>query len=561
MPWKPIDGDEYPTLGYQVADWITNYLLSPDDPDKHSLILTLEQLDFVIRLYEIDPKTSKRVKHRAVISRSRGWGKSPFLAAIAAAETMGPVRCAGWDADGQPVGVPVVEYRKPEVVVAATTIDQTDNTFDALIDILNGSPAEFEYGLEFTQDMVTMPRGTIRRITSSSTSAKGRRSTAAILDQTEAWLPSNGGPKLAQVLRNNATKLDGVTIESPNAYTIGENSVAEKSAEFARLIAEGKIKDSADVHAATSFLYDHRSAPLDTDIGDMDSLIYGLRVAYGDSSGHPDGCLLHDPPCQPGWVNIHRVAADFWDTANDPEIMRADFLNIIGAATDAYVTAPELRAIENTEIVVSADEPVTLGFDGSEGRNKGIADSTVLIGYALKSKHIFKVGVWEQPDGPQWQGWTPPRLEIEETVRDFFAHHNVVGFYADPSAGWAGDVKNWEAQYHQRLKTFAKSKSEPITWPQRNVTNTCEAFAQLLSAIRQKQVTYDGSPELTRHFLNARRDPRRAGYVLKKADDNQDYGKIDATWGAMMAYKAGIDAVGAGVLTQRARRRAPRRLY
>ena len=31
MPWSPLDeDDEFPTLGYDVADWMTDFLLQPD---------------------------------------------------------------------------------------------------------------------------------------------------------------------------------------------------------------------------------------------------------------------------------------------------------------------------------------------------------------------------------------------------------------------------------------------------------------------------------------------------------------------------------------------------
>ena len=177
----------------------------------------------------------------------------------------------------------------------------------------------------------------------------------------------------------------------------------------------------------------------------------------------------------------------------------------------------------------------------------------------MTQRHLFKVGIWSQPDGPAGEGWQPPRLEVEQTVRDAFERFNVVGFYADPSAGWAQDVKGWEARYSRRLRAKI-SASEPIRYPQRNVSQTCENFAQLLSAIHQNLITYDGDPTMTAHLLNARKSPRQAGYVLVKPADDQDYSKIDAAWGAMFAYKAGLDAVGKGAARPTARR-APRRLY
>jgi hypothetical protein len=328
--------------------------------------------------------------------------------------------------------------------------------------------------------------------------------------------------------------------------------VAEASHEFWDQIQSGKYKSLEDVK---SIYFDHRPAPPETRIDDTESLIQGLRVAYGDSSRHADGCVIHDPPCAPGWVDIERIALDFLDTSNDPSVMRADFLNQIDVARDAFVSEPEMRAIVKNDIVVGSNEPITLGFDGSEGRKRGLADSTVLVGYSVSQRHLFKVGLWEQPEGPKGEGWRPPKLEIEQAVEKAFKEYNVVGFFADPSAGWAGEVKGWESKFHKRLKV-KMSLNEPIRWMQKNISRTCEVFDQLYSAISASEVSYDGDPSMTRHFLKARRDPRRAGYVLKKPDDDQDFSKIDLTWAAMFAFAAGLEALGKGVTQATTQRRA-----
>lgn len=556
MPWKPLDeSDAFPTLGYDVADWMTQFLLAPDTDELVPFVPTQEQIDFLVAFYEIDPDTRRRVRTRGVLSRPRGWGKSPIVAAISAVEAMGPVLCDGWDAYGQPVGVPWSTRRTPLVQIAAATDDQTANTWVPLREMLLGSPAEEAYDLEVMDSFIGLRRGRIEKRTSSATSVKGSRGVFAVMDQTETWLPGNGGQRLAQTLRNNATKTGGTTIETPNAFTVGERSVAESTARFAELVDAGKVKPEA----ARALLYDHRGAPLDTDISDRDSLVHGLRIAYGDASADPRGCAIHEPACSPGWVDIQRIADDFWNTDNDPAQMCGDYLNQITSASDAWLTMPELRAIEDHDKTITSTEPITLGFDGSEGRKIGIADATVLIGYSVTQRHLFVLDIWSQPDGPKGEGWRPPRLEIEQKVRETFEKFNVVGFYADASAGWAGDVKSWEARYAPRLKAKI-STNEPIRYPQRNVSATCEAFAQLLSAIRQGQVTYDGNPTFTAHMLNTRKSPRHAGYVLTKPADDQDYSKIDAAWGAMFAYRAGLDAVGKGAARPTARR-TPRRLY
>src|SRR5690606_8313319 len=150
----------------------------------------------------------------------------------------------------------------------------------------------------------------------------------------------NGGVRLAQNLRMNAAKADGVILESPNAFTPGEGSVAEASARDWELIKSGKYPDLAE---ARQVLYDHREAPADTDIGDRESLIVGLRYVFGDSSNHPDGCVIHTPPCPPGWAPIDSYLLAFLDTSNDPQVLRADLLNQITHATDAWVSSPEVR--------------------------------------------------------------------------------------------------------------------------------------------------------------------------------------------------------------------------
>ena len=552
MPWKPEAGELFPSLGWHVADQMAEYI---------DYFVTREQLEFLIRFYEIDPRTGRRVKRRAVIQRARGWGKSPKLAAIGISEALFEVVPDGWDANGQPVARPWRDFKDViNVPITATSEDQVDNTWQPLLNMARTDALVNEFDIDPMDTFIAIPGGKIEPRTSAGRSIKGLPGqVAAIMDQTEEWVRGNGGLRLAQNVRNNATKASGVTIESPNAFTPGEGSVAELSARDWDLIKSGKHPKLSE---ARILLYDHREAPAKTDPADHDSLIYGLRYAYGDSSDHPEGCVIHDPPCAPGWADIEGTALAFLDTSNDPQVLRADFLNQITHATNSFVSQPELRAIaadgvNNPVKTISKTEPITLGFDGSEGRKDShIADSTVLIGFSITQQHFFKIGVWEQPDGPTGEGWRPPVLEIEAAVAATFKNYNVVGMYADPSAGWAGQVKTWEAEHHKKLKVKL-SAQEPMKWRQKDVSRTCDAFENLHSAIVNGDVTYDGSPELTRHLIVARRDKRRNGYVLIKPHDDQDYSKVDAAWGMAFAHAAGIDGA---ALKLTKKRTAPRRI-
>ena len=74
MPWRPSEPGEVPTLGFDVLDWMTEYLATPDRADFAPFEPTIEQAQFVINWYALDPHTGRRRYRRGVISRPKGWG-------------------------------------------------------------------------------------------------------------------------------------------------------------------------------------------------------------------------------------------------------------------------------------------------------------------------------------------------------------------------------------------------------------------------------------------------------------------------------------------------------
>lgn len=538
MPWRPREPGEVPTLGPAVLDWIIENLAAPDRADYEAFVPTLEQAQFILRWFEIDPRTGKRRHRRGVISRPRGWGKSPFLAALAIAEALADVVPDGWDADGRPVGKPWSTVRTPYVQVAAVSEFQTKNSWAPLLEMLEGPVVDNYVGLEPLDTFVNLPRGRIEPITSSARSVKGNKALFAILDQTEEWTASNGGVRLAEVMRINAAKLGGTTVESPNAFTPGEDSVAEHTAEYYKNILEGQAKDDG-------LLYDHREAPADTDLDDRESLVAGLRHAYGDSSDHPDGCVLHDPPCGPGWSPIERLVADTWDLGTDPQTARADFLNQVTHASDSWISRVEWGACADPGKAVADGDRITLGFDGSRHRNRGVTDATALIGCRVEDGHLFEVAVWEQPDGAAGRDWWVPTDEVEAAVRKAFQRWKVVGFYADPAADWRSFIASWEFAYGRRLRVRS-TQQHPIEWWMNRAQLVVRALEQFHSAVVNGGMTHDGSFALTRHVLNARRRPSRSGMQIAKEHPDSRR-KIDAAVAATLAWQARIDAVSKGI--------------
>ncbi|KDN84385.1 hypothetical protein [Kitasatospora cheerisanensis] len=540
MPWRgPSYPGELPTLGWQVLDWMMAYLAAPDRPEYEPFIPTREQAEFVLRYYELHPGTGKRAVRRGVLSRPRGWGKSPFLAAIACAEALGPVVPDGWDAAGEPVGMGWERVRTPLVQVAAVSEDQTRNTWVPLLEMLREGPACDEYpGLEPLDSFVNLPRGRVEQVTSSATSRKGNPGVFVVMDQTEEWMRANGGIRLAQVLRSNAAKIGGSTLESPNAYIPGMGSVAEESFAFWKAIQEGRTRGDG-------LLVDHREAPPETDPTDRESLVAGLRVAYGDSSDHEDGCVLHDPPCAPGWSPINRLVGDFWDTSNDPQTLRSDFLNQITHATDSWISQPEWAGCAAPDTVVGPGEQIVLGFDGSRRRNRGITDATALIGCRVSDGHLFEIRVWEQPSGPAGKNWEVPVPEVLAEVDAAFARWKVIGMYADP-AKWESHVRGWEAKYGRQLKVKSTG-SHPIEWWMTGgrASLIVRALRAFHDAVVDRELTHTG-PALTRHVLNARRSESRSGLQIRKEHPDSAR-KIDAAVAATLAWQCRLDALSKNV--------------
>lgn len=537
MGFKPEYEGEFPSLGWECLQWVEDMLAQPDTPDYQPLTLTTEQAQFLIDWYRLDPVTGRRVYRRGVWSRPKGHGKSPMMGAIGALEAMGPVLFDGWDAHGRPVGKPWAEVRTPLVQFAALNEDQTRNAYEPMLEMLREGPVLDFYDIDPMESFVALPKGRIEFITAAALSKEGMKPVFAALDQTEGWNRSNGGLNLAAVLRRNAGKIGGTTLETPNSYRPGSGSVAEQTFAYANMIKEGRARERG-------LLLDHREAPADTELADRDSLLRGLEVAYGDSAQSAGG-----------WVDLNRIVDEIYDPATDPQDARQYYLNQVTHASDSWLSRPEIMAASAPSVTVADGERIVLGFDGSRGRVRGKADATALVGMSVESKHLFTIRVWERKDSDP-QDWAPNPAEVDATVRECFDRYKVLGFYADPS-GWTEQVAQWEAAFGRRLRVRASRDAPIAAWPRGKDTRVAEHVEKLRQAFVMQEITWDGGSALMRHMLNARRRSiRSGGYLLyKQFPDSPD--KIDAAYAAVMAYKAFIDVVsrGGGRVRSRARKR------
>ena len=359
---------------------------------------------------------------------------------------------------------------------------------------------------------------------------------------TESWVPSNGGKKLYNVLSSNVAKMGGRYIETPNAFYHGEESVAEGSYTYWRMAEEGRLR-------APRLYYDHREAASDHDIEDYDQLIEALRESYGDASGDPRGCAIHMPPCEPGHKDIEILADTIMDPNKEEADTRADFLNQVVSAADAWLQHDEIYRVVDGHREISLDEPIVLGFDGSRGRVRGKADATALVGLSLADGHFFQLGLWEE-GGTTGSSridskWAAPVAEIDARVEEVHNIYNVVGFFGDPS-GWEVNMAQWEAKYGYRYQVKATASKPIMIFPRGKTASIHEHVVQLRSAIINRECTLDGSAGMMRHLENARRRNKKGGYLLYK-ETPQSTNKIDMAYAMVMAWMARVAAIRLGL--------------
>lgn len=518
------EGQPERTLGWDVLDWCSRWIRQPDGPAAgQRWRFTREQVLFVLHWYAVDER-GRWVYNRGVLRRAKGWGKSPVVGALALAELCGPVRFGGWNADGSPEAVPV---SAAWVQLAGVSEKQTTNTMSLVLAMVAESPMVDEYGLDVGLTRIyTAAGGRLEPITASAPTAEGARPTFVVQDETHHWTESNNGTDLDKVNRRNLGKSrDGSArmLETTNAHAVGMDSVAERSYDAWRAMVQGTARTSG-------LLYDAREAPPDVDMADEVDLMSGLQAAYGDST----------------WVDLERIRDEVWDPSTPPEDSRRFYLNQIASAADGWLSEPEWAGCADATRVIADRDVITLGFDGSRSRSRGVTDATALIGCRVSDGHLFELGVWEQPQGPAGAGWQVPTTAVEAAVRQAFDRYAVVGFYADPSK-WESYVAGWEADYTRRLKVRA-TRDHPIEWWMGGgrATATVRALDQFHSAVVDRELSHDGSFALTRHALNARRRPSRVGMTIAKEHPDSPR-KIDAVVAAVLAWQARLDAVAAGI--------------
>jgi phage terminase large subunit-like protein len=523
MPWRgPEVPGEFPTLGFQVLDWIERYLVhGPGDVQGEPVHLDEELQRFILRAYKLDPFTGRRVYDEVLLSRPKGRSKSELAGMLVCAEALGPVRFAGWQG-GEPVGRPVTY---PFVRCLATEEGQSGNTYQNVAYMLGEArehhPAVFG-GVDIGRDWQTSTRtylpggGEIRPSTASSAAKDGGKESFAVADEPHLYVLPELRSMYRMVKRNTAKRkaAEGWMLATSTMYAPGEQSTCEAIHEAVR---KGELPRT---------LLDHKGIDYDLDLADDVALERALRLVYGPFADVMD---------------LPRLMSEVRDPTADENEQRRYFLNERRAGSARWMDPALWVERADPTVVVADGAQITAGFDGSISR-----DSTALVG-CTRDRHWFVVGMWERPPGPAGDGWVVPQDEVDQAVATMMGRWKVLRLYGDPR-----EYKAWLAAWAERY-----GKDRVAEFP----TNSAGRFAPAVLAadvgIRQGELSHDGDSRLARHIANAHKlyvrlrvdDGERRPFVLQK-DRPHSPRKIDGAVAGVLADAARNDALVAGEFTE-----------
>jgi len=528
--------------------WIEQHCVIPEGDDAGMpFVPTLDHRVWLANWYEIRPTAKPGERNVAFRYRTGQWmaaqkvGKSPGVAAETTVEFVGPALFDGFAEEGdyyacdeqtipcpcggvylyevgEPKGRP---WSTPRIQLAAVVEDQVENTWGALIPMIDNGPLANvipKTGEAFIRHPNRNRDSRVEIVTSKADGKLGARISAGKADETGLWNEQNHMKKFLRNLRRGAAGMGGRVSESTNPYDPAESSVAQDTAESTR-------PDVLKHHFPPP---EHLSFTVKRDRQAM------FRWNYASSP----------------WVDVRSIEAEAMGVAEqNPAEAERFFGNRVVAGSGSWMSMPKWNARvadgkkgRHEPIIVRKRTKVTLGFDGSDNNDfTGIRLETLdhhQFTPTYGPKGMLRKTQWRPQD---WNGKIP-HSEVDAAMSHLAAEYEIVRAYCDPQF-WETDIERWAGLYGD--KVFVK-------W----ATNRTTVMHKTLERFRtdvyntESGFTHDGDPEVETHMRNAivrsRNVDKLTGirvYILGKPADHQ---KFDYAMSSVLAHEAACDAIAAG---------------
>jgi hypothetical protein len=519
----PLDLDPWPTLGPQICDLIEERCtFGPGDLRGEPAIVDDETRALIYRAYEVypqgHPKAGKRRFKRVVWSLRKGTAKTEKAAWIAFVELHpeGPVRCDGFDADGNPVGRPV---RDPYIPMVAYTEEQTEELAYAALYVMvtDGPDADL-----FDPTLERIRRwggdGKAVALAAAPNSRDGARTTHQHFDETHRMtLPKLIGAH--QTMLQNIPKrpiADPWSLSTTTAGVPGERSVAETEKEYAEQVASGKAADP-------TLFYFHREASQGHEIGTDE----GLRAAIVEASG----------PVVAAWSDIDSIVSLYHQADTDKSYFERVWLNRWVASSNQAFNPVRWADLAAPKLVIADGEQISLGFDGARWR-----DAAGLVATHLETGHQWVTALWEKPEDVPAEEWEVLDEDVDGAVDEAFTRWKVARFYPDPPR-FEANVSRWSGKYGTK---------KVLEWYTNRPRQIGQAMRAYRTAIDSGDLTHSGDPDLARHIANARKgnlkvlddDDTPLWTIYKERPDSLKF--IDLAMAGCLSWQARLDAIAAG---------------
>jgi hypothetical protein len=512
-------GQEWPSLGGQVCDFLEERsVFGPGSLKGERYRLDPEKRAAIYRAYEIYPRghrfAGRRRFKRVGLSWRKGTAKTEWAAEIAYAELHpeGPVRCDGWDANGNPVGRPV---RDPFIPMVAYTEDQAEElAYGALYYIVTEGPDAdiFDAGLERVIRLDERGRadGKAQAMASSPNANDGARTTFQHFDETHRM-------ELPRLVASHTTMLgnlpkrpleDPWSLETTTAGRPGAGSVAEGTHKEAQMIERGEIDDP-------ELFYFHREASATHDLSTLEGRIEAVAEATGPIGEYGPGQFREiarqwDRP-QADKSYLERVWLNRW-TRSDAQAYDVNRFRDLG-------TASKIRD----------GSFVTVGFDGARFK-----DATAFVVTDIESGVQMPMGLWERP--ADVEDWEVPIDEVNEVCDEIFEKFDVWQLYADPPH-YVETVAQWANKHPDRVTEWWTHRRRPMH----------EAAKAYGEAIDTDVLTHTGDEDFVRHVGNAGKveinlldEQGKKLWVLGKIHPEA---KFDQCMAGVLSWRARLDAL------------------
>lgn len=535
----------FPTLGPALAEFIEERcIFGPGSLAGQSARLDAEKKAALFRLYEVHPQghrlAGRRRFQRGAIEWRKGLAKTEFAAWVTFCELHpdAPVRCDGFDANGDPVGKPVAF---PYIPMLAHTQEQVSELAYGVLKYIveEGPDADlFDSSLERIIRLGGngQAEGRAVPVANAPGSRDGALTTFQHADEPHRlFLPSHKSAH--ETMSANLSKRpleDPWMLYTSTAGQPGQNSIQEDVRAEAEMIDRGEIADPA------LFFFSRWAGPEHDDLSTIDLRVAAIADATGPAGEYGPGqfesiAKQWDRP-KADTAYLERVWLNRWRKSNS---MAFDLVKI-GDLTRAGESIP-------------ADAFVTLGFDGARFR-----DATGLVATDIATGLQQLIGRWERPEGVD--EWEVDEAEVTETLADAMSRFEVWRFYGDPPH-WTETMGSWSVRWPDAVEEWWTARPKVMAYTLR----------EYVEAIDSGLVTFGGidgeHDDLVRHLGNAGRKELRILddeglplWVLQKQDGKQEL-KFDFAMASVLSWKACLDARKSGATPRRGQRRMARRIY